>query len=147
MAATSLAGFPGLQRMCYPEKAIACYRVKIMRRGAVFQQYFPFHKFKSEKAAREEAKRCWKEMTGAFPMMSRRESCQLPRRQSPSGIIGVARLSKVSKGHRYDFWRANFTDQRGQRKVRIFSVKKYGEAEAKKRAVKARENALKQLKR
>ena len=145
MPTTTVPGFTGLQRMEYPEQAVACYRVKLLRQGAMFQEYFPFKKYSTEAAALAEAKKCWKEIREAFPRMSRHQTCQVERRKSPSGIVGVARIIKASKGHDYAFWRANFTDRRGNRKVRIFSVDKYGETEAKKRAMKVRKDALADL--
>ncbi len=142
MPTTTVAGFRGLQRMFYPDQSVACYRVKLLRQGAMFQEYFPFKKYASEAAALAEAKKCWREIREAFPRMSRRDSCEVERRKSPSGIVGVARITTISKGKPYDFWRANFTDRRGNRKVRVFSVNKYGEAEAKKRAMKVRKEAV-----
>lgn len=142
MPATTVPGYTGLNRIEYPARSVACYRVKILRQGALFQQYFPYNKYGGKAAAFAEAKRCWLEMRRAFPPMSRREMSEVERRKSPSGIVGVARITKLSKGHKYSFWRANFTDPRGRKKVRIFSVRKYGNAEAKKRALQARKNAL-----
>jgi hypothetical protein len=108
----------------------------------MFQEYFPFKKYRNEAAALADAKKCWQEIREAFPRMSRRDSCDIQRRKSPSGIVGIARITKISKGHEYTFWRANFTDRRGNKKIRIFSVNKYGDAEAKKRALKVRRDAL-----
>ncbi len=131
--------------MDYPDQSIACYRVKLLRQGAMFQEYFPFKNYPSEAAALAEAKKCWQDIRDAFPRMSRHQTCQVERRKSPSGIVGIARIIKVTKGYEYAFWRANFTDCRGNRKVRIFSVDKYGEAEAKKRALKVRRDAVAEL--
>lgn len=142
MPTTTISGYPGLQRMKYPTQGVACYRVKMMRQGGLFQEYFPFKRCGSEAAALAQAKSCWKLMEKSFPQMSRRERCEIVRRKSPSGIIGVARITKISKGHKYAYWRANFTDRRGHKKIRIFSIRKYGAAEAKKRALKARKQAL-----
>ncbi len=145
MPTTTVPGHAGLQRMDYPDQSIACYRVKFLRQGAMFLEYFPFKSYPSEAAAFAEAKKCWAEIREAFPRMSRHQTCQVERRKSPSGIVGIARIIKQSKGHDYAFWRANFTDRRGNRKVRVFSVDKYGEAQAKKRAIRARKDALAEL--
>ena len=131
--------------MDYPDQKIACYRVKLLRQGAMFQEYFPFKNYPSEAAALVEAKKCWEEIRESFPRMTRHQTCQVERRKSPSGIVGIARIIKTTKGHDYAFWRANFTDRRGNRKVRVFSVDKYGEAEAKKRALKIRRDAVAEL--
>lgn len=145
MPTTTIPGHPGLQRMDYPDQSVACYRVKLLRQGTMFQEYFPFRNYPSEAAALAEARKCWQEIRDAFPRMSRRQNCDVQRRKSPSGMVGIARIIKQAKGHDYAFWRANFTDRRGNRKVRVFSVDKYGEAEAKKRAVKVRREALAEL--
>jgi hypothetical protein len=128
--------------MVYPDQKIACYRVKLLRQGAMFQEYFPFKSYPSEAAALAEAKKCWSEIREAFPRMSRQQSCEVIRRKPPSGIVGVGRIIQNVKGHDYEFWRATFTDRRGNRKVRVFSVNKYGEDEAKKRALKTRKDAV-----
>ena len=145
MPTTTIPGCRGLQRMEYPDQNVACYRVKLLRQGAMFMEYFPFKKYGSEAAAFAAAKKCWREIREAFPRMSRQQSCEVVRRKPPSGIVGVGRIIKNTKGHDYAFWRATFTDRRGNRKVRVFSVNKYGEAEAKKRALKTRKDAVAQL--
>ena len=145
MPTVTIPGCPGLQRMEYSEQSVACYRVKLLRQGEMFLEYFPFKSYPSKAAAFAEARKCWREIREAFPRMSRHQTCQVERRKSPSGIVGIARIIKQSKGRDYAFWRANFTDRRGNRKVRIFSVDKYGEAEAKKRAIRVRKDALVEL--
>jgi len=142
MPTTTIKGHPGLQRMVYPAQHVACYRVKMLRQGVMFQEYFSFKSYPSEAAALSEAKKCWQEIHKTFPRLSRRQTCEVERRKSPSGIVGVARIIKVAKGHDYAFWRANFTDRKGSRKVRVFSVDKYGEMGARKRALKVRKEAL-----
>jgi hypothetical protein len=142
MPTTTIEGHPGLQRMDYPDQSIACYRVKLLRQGAMFQEYFPFKNYESEAAALAEAKRCWRDIRETFPRMSRRQYCEVKRRNSRSGVVGVSKITKMRKGHKYEFWRATFTDRRGNHKVRIFSVNKYGDAGAKKRALEARKEAL-----
>jgi hypothetical protein len=128
--------------MVYPEQAVACFRVKIYRQGALFQEYFPFKNFGGEDGALVAAKRYWTEVHTNFPKLSRKQSAQVERRKSRSGVVGVSRVTQKVKGFEYDFWRATWTGRRGERRIRVFSVNKYGETEARKLAEEARRRGL-----
>jgi hypothetical protein len=128
--------------MFYPEQAVACFRVKLYRQGAMFQEYFPFKNHGGEEGALVAAKRYWKEVRDSFPKLSRKQSAQVERRKSRSGVIGVTRVTQKRKGFEYDFWRATWTDRRCARRTRVFSINKYGETEARKKAEAARLKGL-----
>ena len=131
--------------MEYPEQSVACYRVRIHRQGTLFMEYFPFKNFPDEQAALAAAKKYWQEVREAFPRLTAKENAQVERRKSLSGTVGVSRVVQTVKGNEYEFWRATFTDSRGARRVRQFSINKYGEAEAKKKALQTRKEGLAQL--
>ena len=134
-------GFPGLYREDVGKEGTR-YRIIISRNRKRIQEYFYFGVKRSEADARAEAIRRWKEIRDSSPVITRSAFAQIERRKSPSGVVGVRRITSEVKGHPYDFWIAVFSDQRGNKKMRSFSVNKYGEAEAKKLALKARRDAL-----
>jgi hypothetical protein len=131
--------------MFYPEQSVACFRVKLYRQGAMFQEYYPFKNHNGEDGALEAAKRYWKEVRESFPKLTRKQSMQVERIKSKTGVVGVTRVVQKIKGFEYEVWRATWTDFRGNRRIRTFSINKYGEAEARKRAVAARKQGLDDL--
>ena len=142
MPTTTLKGFTGLQRMEYPEQSVACYRVRIHRQGTLFMEYFPFKNYPDEPTALAAATKYWHEVREAFPRLTPKQNAQVERRKSQTGIIGVRRLTKTTKGHPYDYWLAAWTDSRGNQRSKTFSINKYGEQEAKKLDMKTRKEAL-----
>ena len=132
--------------MEYPERAIACFRVRMLQRsGETIQEYFPFRKFRGEAKALVAARRRWRELRQLSPRLSRQEYAEVERRASPSGIVGVTRVTKTRKGREYDFWCASYTGRDGGKCMRVFSVSKYGEKPAKELAVAARREGLAEM--
>ena len=133
--------FPGL----YREQRQKRFRIVISRDGKPTQRYFYFTDSESEADALERAKQTWTELRATMPIVTRRVNAQIERRKSPTGIIGVRRITTTTKGHDYDCWIAVYTDARGQRRTKSFSINKFGEDDAKKRAIQTRIEALSQL--
>ena len=132
--------------MEYPERAIACFRVRMLQRsGDTIQEYFPFKKFRGEVKALAAARRRWRELRQLSPRLSRQEYAEVTRRRSRSGIVGVTRVTKARRGRDYDFWCASYTGRDGIKHMRVFSVGKYGEKPAKELAVAARQEGLTEL--
>lgn len=65
--------------------------------------------------------------------------------RNSTGLVGVCRTTCQTKGHDYDYWSAQWTLPDGRQCVRKFSINKYGEQEARKLAVQAREEGIKAL--
>ena len=139
-----LTGYPGLYRE-HCGKEGARYRIAISRDKKKIQEYFYFGDKRTEAEARAKAIRRWKEIRDSLPILSRAAFAQIERRKSRSGIVGVRRIRKESRGHPYDFWIAVFSDRRGDKKWRSFSIDKYGEKKAKALAMEARRKGLAQM--
>ena len=137
-------GHPGLYREDVGDEGTR-YRIVISRGGKKTQEYFYFGAKRSEADARAAAIRRWREIRDSSPVITRRAFAQIERRKSPSGVVGVRRITSEVKGHPYDFWIAVFSDQRSNKRMRSFSVNKYGEDKAKELALKARREALEQM--
>lgn len=80
-----------------------------------------------------------------------RELARTPSIRNKSGIVGVRRAMQVEETdeyiYTYTFWIAQWIDGKGKRKTRSFSVDKYGEDEAYRRAVDARTRGVNQANR
>ena len=144
MAPRKVRKFPGFYReeLKTGEKR---FRIVIRRHDLITQKYFYFTSRNSEIDALKRAKLIWSDLRKMMPVITRQINAQIERRKSPSGFIGVRRVTSPRKGHDYDDWKAVFTDIRGQRRTKSFSVNLYGEQEAKKLAIQARLDGLSQL--
>jgi hypothetical protein len=118
------------------------YRIVLSRNNQTFQEYFYFGKTRRESAARAAAIARLKKLHVSFPPLTRSAFAQVERRKSRSGMVGVRLVTDVVKGHPYDFWTAVWSDRRRNKRMRKFSVLKYGDKEAKKLAMRARAEGL-----
>ena len=141
MSARRVHRYPGLYREQIPSGEWR-FRIVISHHREIIQKYFYFHDEASEARALARAKAAWTEIRKEIPVITRCWNAQIERRKSHTGIVGVRRVTKTTKGHPYDFWIAVWSDRRGRHHSKSFSVHKYGEAEAKALAIKARKDAL-----
>lgn len=65
--------------------------------------------------------------------------------RNSTGLVGVCRTTCQTKGHFYDYWSAQWTLPDGKQCVRKFSINKYGEKDARRRAIQAREEGIREL--
>ena len=144
MKITRVSGCPGLYREELGKEGTR-FRIVIHRDKKLTQEYFFFGVKKSEADARAAAIARWKVLRKTLPVITRVAFAEIERRKSRTGVVGVTRVMQTVKGFEYDFWRATWTGRRGERHIRVFSVNKYGEDEAKKLAVKARRDGLAEL--
>ena len=114
--------------------------VRLQSRGKNFSKFFKFTDYKSKAETRRVARECYRQLVLEHPKMSRQENAQ--RKTSRTGeIIGVRRLLKIDTrwaGNAYEVWEARWSHKKYQRRVRTFSIEKYGEEEAKRLAIEAR---------
>ncbi len=137
----TVKGYPGLYREDCGKDGMR-YRIVISHKGQIIQEYFYFRDKKSEKDAKDRAMVRWTKIREKIPVLTKRRFREIERKPSSSGIVGVARIIHSAGGHEYEFWRSTWTDIKGKRKTRMFSVNKYGEKKAKKLAVDTRKEAL-----
>jgi hypothetical protein len=134
-------GYPGLYREMVGRHGTR-YRIAICRNRKRIQQYLSFGRKWTKAGARAKAIRQWKAIRDSLPVITRAAFAQIERRKSRSGIVGVRRITKKLKVRRYPFWVAVFSDRRGRKQWRSFSIDKYGEDRAKRLARKARREGL-----
>ena len=141
MSTRRVPHFPGLYREQIPTGEWR-FRIVISHKKQITQKHFYFHDANTEAKALERAKAAWTEIRERIPVITRQQNAQIERRKSLTGIVGVRRLTKTTKGHPYDFWIAVWSDSRGQQRSKTYSINKYGEQDAKKLAIQARIDAL-----
>ena len=133
---------PLLYEVNYPEQSQVGFLVKGRRRGQPFHKIFNISQFPSEEACFKAAASEAKSLHKLYPPLTRQEYSQIKRKNFTNKIVGVRRLVSIVKGEPYDFWEASWSPKVGVVKKRRFSVNKYGEEEARKLALKTRQDGL-----
>lgn len=141
---SAIKKYPGLYLIA--SKVRQCYKISFSHEGKLIQEYFHFGKRRKKSVAKQLAITRWVELRAIYPVHTRASLSNQSWRATDSGIVGVSRVTKLSKGHAYTSWRAVWKDRDFNRKQANFSVNKFGEDRAKELAIKARQRALKKLK-
>ncbi len=119
------------------------YHVSVKRAGQRWQRYVNADRFPSWRAAFQEALRIRGKLESRLPppvKIHRRSS------RSSTGIPGVSRpRERTRSGKRFERYVARCYDSRGRVCKRSFSIGFYGETNARRLAVQARENGVRLL--
>ncbi|MEZ6128872.1 MAG: AP2 domain-containing protein [Planctomycetaceae bacterium] len=130
------------------EASATGYEVRIMRRGQRYNKFFSDSlcggKRKALQAAREFRDQLIEDL--ADQVISRKERAQKLKVNNYSGVAGVRYVEETEchgdRVYTYGYWEAAWCPKPGERRKRRFSVKKYGNDEAMKRALKARSDGV-----
>lgn len=121
--------------------------VRLQRRGVKFSEFFKDSNYASKDAALNAAQRHYNRLVEVHPKISRQEHAE--RKTVKTGeIVGVRRLLKIDErwnGSAYEVWEAKWSAKKNERRVKTFSIEKYGEAEAKSLAIEARLQGLAEM--
>ncbi|WP_081483723.1 AP2/ERF family transcription factor [Paracidovorax oryzae] len=117
------------------------WAVSIARRGEHFDKEFPVSTHGDPEKAKAAAIAYRDEVLKQYPAMSLRDFATIVRGNNTSGIPGVYRRDE----HGFVRWCALVSLPNGKTRCRTFAVKKYGEDQARERAIKARLELLKLL--
>lgn len=127
------------------------WEVRIQRRGKRVEKFFADNTHGGKRMALQAAKHFRDQMETELRPLSIREMARNPSIRNRSGTVGVRRSVKTDVRGEYEFtyafWVAQWTDGKGKRRTRSFSVDRYGEDEAYRMAVKARNDGVAQAKR
>lgn len=115
------------------------------RDGVTFRQMFADSKYGSPEASLEAAKHWHEEARTLLPPLNRKEFAELKQRNNQSGHTGVHRSVFKKGGKEYYYWIAIWHPIKGKKRSKRFFVTKYGEEEAKRLAIEAREEGLKSI--
>ena len=133
---------PLLFEVNYPEHGQVGFVVRLNRRGKRVYSIFNFSQFASKAATKKAAAQYAGKLHRQFPRLSRQELAMARGKKSS----GVRRVINRTGGRDYAFWEASWSPKANQIKRVKFSVKKYGNQQAKKLALSARNKGIKTMK-
>lgn len=121
-----------------------------MRRGYVTEQFFSDSIYGGKRKALDAAKELRDELEEEYRHYSRKEVARIKSVRNTSGVVGV-RLAEEIKSDLpsqpvYRYWVAQWSPSPGVRKTRRFSVNKYGDKAAYRKAVAARKKGVREMK-
>ncbi len=119
------------------------WKVKIWRNGTHVLKAFSFRKHGGQDAALMQAKAWRDEVVRNHPPMLRKERAEVLLSHNTSGIPGVRCLLDASGQPR--LWIAETQLAPGERKKRVFNVRRYGEQQARAMAIAERQHQLAQV--
>jgi hypothetical protein len=117
--------------------------VRVTRRGRRRVQYFADSRYGGQDGALRRALQRRDELEGQMP-----PPVKLKRRYSlnKTGVVGVAlEVQRMPTGHLVRYYTASWTELTGERKRARFLTSRYGEAEARRLAIKTRREAVKRI--
>jgi len=119
------------------------FRICITRDGQTYQRYFYYGvkrtKVEAQKLAREE----WERMRETMPVNTAEVKIRKLEKAGPTTrLSGVRRITSISKGREYEFWSATWSDSKGRRCTRKFSISKHGVRKGRELAIEARVKGL-----
>lgn len=125
------------------------YEVRFMRRNQKIEKFFGDKAYGGKRKALKSAREYRDQLERDYPSYSRQEIAQLKSKRNSSGIVGVQLVEEVDKRWpsqpSYLYWVAQWSPAPYVRKTKRFSVNKHGFEEARRLAIEARENGLKDM--
>ncbi len=123
----------------------------MQRRGKKYEKFFSDLNFGGKRAALHAAKEYRDELEQRHKKMTVRQSANKPSVRNQSGLVGVRLHQQVDRRgefeYTYWYWVAQWTDGRGRRRTKSFSVHQYGDDEACRLAREARAKGVRKAKR
>jgi hypothetical protein len=125
--------------------------VRMQRRGKKTERFFSDNGYGGNRAALQVAKEFRDDLEVELRKFTTKELSFKPSVRNQSGIVGVRlHQQKDMRGeyeYHYWYWVAQWTDGRGRRKTRSFSVHQHGDEEAYRLACDARRKGVSQANR
>ena len=127
------------------------WEVRMQRRGRKSEKFFSDNVYGGKLAALQAAKEFRDELEVELRKYSTRELSLKPSVRNRSGVVGVRLHQQKDRRGEYEYfywyWIAQWTDGRGRRKTKSFSVHQYGDEEAYRMACNARQKGVAQANR
>ena len=127
------------------------WEVRFQRRGRRIERFFADNAHGGKRGALQAAKKFRDDLESEMRPYTVQELARRPSIRNRSGIVGVRKAKQVDIRGEYEytymFWVAQWTDGKGRRKTRSFSIHRYGDDEAYRLAVQARNRGVSQAKR
>lgn len=127
------------------------WQVRIQRRGHKIDKFFSDAVYGGKRPSLQHAKDYRDLVEQNFRKYKVRDLAKRPSIRNRSGIVGVRlHQQKDRRGefeYQYWYWVAQWTDGRGRRRTKSFSVHRHGDEEAYRLAYEARNKGVRQAKR
>lgn len=126
------------------------YMVRMMRKGTLHADYFSDIEYGSQRKALQAAKKFRDELEKKLKSFTAKQKAKRERSNNTSGVVGVRYVEETDARWDsqpvYGYWVAQWSPEKGVRKTARFSVEKYGDDEAYRLAVKARNKGVASMK-
>lgn len=130
-----------LARIDLPGASTHGWQVRLQRRGTKYAKYFGDRVHGGPEHALLAARNWRDQLLDEIEKDEQARICsKSPRNRS--GVVGVSKVSVVTNGATYEFWQATWSPETGQRRCVKFSIRRYGDREAFRLAVIAREEGV-----
>ena len=140
-----------LQRVSESGKVTGGWSMRIQRRGKKTEEFFSDTRYGGKRKALVAAQQRRDDIEYGSSHYSAEERADHPSSRNRSGMVGVRlHQQKDIRGeyeYSYWYWVAQWTDGRGRRRTRSFSIHSHGDEEAYNLACEARLKGLKQANR
>ncbi|MDB4265446.1 AP2 domain-containing protein [bacterium] len=130
-----------LARIDLPGASTHGWQVRLQRRGVKFAKYFGDRVYGDHRRSLTAARQWRDELLTKIEASEQARICTRSARNR-SGVVGVSRVTVVTNGSTYEFWQATWSPEVGRRRCVKFSIRRYGDNEAFRLAVIAREEAV-----
>jgi AP2 domain len=135
-----------ISRIDQPERYNHGYYVRLTRNRKTQSKFFADKANGGKRAALRAAKQHEAELLKQAEAKSGKRRQKVSARNR-SGIVGVSRGVWEEGGREAAYWQAAWVGGRGERRSKKYSVNKYGEERAKRLAIKARREAVRERER
>ncbi len=140
---------PGICRIDQPSKRTHGFFVRVQRNGKIHSAFFTDLSHGGNAEALAAAQRYYKELLlilGPSKQSNRRVWAEKRVSHNTSGIHGVGKLVRYHKGKVWKYWQASWSPEPHVVRRMIFSIRKYGTREARRLAILARREGVRQMK-
>ncbi len=130
-----------IARIDLPGASTHGWQVRLQRRGVKFAKYFG-DRIHGDSDLSLKAARAWRD--DLLSQVKETEQARICTRsvRNRSGVVGVSKVKVVTNGSSYEFWQATWSPEVGRRRCVKFSIRRYGDREAFRLAVVAREEGV-----
>ena len=140
---------PNISRIDQPARRTHGFFLRAARQGEIFSGFFSDKQYGGRAealAAATEYRGKLLKILGLPVQKSRRLNAEIVRRMGRSGIYGVQRVIDRKTRPWRKFWRAAWSPELGVVRKKQFSIRKFGEEEALRRAIRARRAGVRSMK-
>lgn len=117
------------------------WQVRLQRQGKRYARFFGDGVWGGAARAYEAAREWRDELLRQLKTVERIRTCRTSNRNQ-SGVVGVSKVTVATNGATYEFWQATWSPEPGRRRTVKFSISRYGERQAFRLAVAAREEGI-----